>query len=216
MTSLTPVALNPSLAPTPCADGAEEAWRKAMRRFQSSLQKIKPAMDAYADAEEAMFEARRALEALTPPDSLTVSIQVELYFNDGLSAPILRRHLQDHKLHDEAAIEAYAKDDHGLHAELLAELTAWRAQRASLEAVYQAARAISESKGDASHAAIARSDVQQLRVLRTPAPGLPELFWKIAMLQKADCDDRAEKLGWAYVLQEMKLWTGGEASETVN
>lgn len=101
MTSLNLVALNAGLAPARCPDGPEEAWRKAMRRFQSSLQKIKPAMDVYADAEEAMFEARRALEALTPPESLTVSIQVEFYFNDGLSAPILRRHLQDHKLHDE-------------------------------------------------------------------------------------------------------------------
>lgn len=95
-------------------------------------------------------------------------------------------------------------------------MTAWRAQRTSLEADYEAARVISEAKGDASDAAIARSDAQQLRVLRTPAPGLPELFWKIATLQKADCDDRAEKLGWAYVLQEMKLWAGEETGAAVN
>jgi hypothetical protein len=41
-----------------------------MARFQASLRRIKPAMDVLAEVERAVFAARGALEALTPPASL--------------------------------------------------------------------------------------------------------------------------------------------------
>lgn len=59
---------SPAAAREPVNPG--EAWRKAMARFQASLRRIKPAMDVLAEVERAVFAARGALEALTPPASL--------------------------------------------------------------------------------------------------------------------------------------------------
>jgi hypothetical protein len=72
--------------------------------------------------------------------------------------------------------------------------------------VSRKAEAIVEAKSELLSAAIDRSDAQQLRLLRTPAPGIRELLWKIETLHKTDCDDRTEELGWAYVLKEMTAW----------
>ena len=196
----------------------KETWRKAMARLQASLRRIKPAMDALAEAEHAEFAARGALEALAPPESLTVRTDVEFYFNDGLGTPTCRRYGQDVKLQDEQAIARFVKGDAVAGALYLAELAAWRQQRRDLEVAHAAAKAAAEVKYDASSATIDRSDAQLVRVLRTPAPGMRELRWKIETLHKADCNERCEELGWAYVIRELALLTDGAsgASAAVN
>lgn len=218
MASVQHVAREVSLVATRGPSSPEDAWRKAMERFEASLRRSKPAMDALADAEHAEFAARQALEALAPPASLTVTTDVEFYFNDGLGAPILRRYAQDVKLHDKDAIARFVKDDAAVGAHYLAELAVWREQRRELEVAHAAAKAAAGIKYDASAAMIDRSDAQLLRMLRTPAPGMRELRWKIETLHKADCNERCEELGWAYVLQELALLTDGasEASAAVN
>lgn len=182
-------------------------WARAMKRFEHSLAAIKPAMDEHAAFERTMFAARRKLEALTLPSALTVPIDVEMYFNDGMHPPLLRRSRQTADLKDEASILAFAKGDEATKAKLLDVLRAYEAKRAPLVIAYEQAKARSDASYDQSAAVIDHSDIQLLRVFRTPAPGLSELYWKIEILRREDCSGHAEEQGWIYVLEELAAFT---------
>lgn len=187
------------------------AWNRALKSFERSLEAIAPAMNEHAAADDAMFAARRKLEALALPVSLTVAINVGMYLNDGMNPPILRRSRQTAELKDEADIQAFAKDDVAMKAKLLAALHSYEEKRAPLEAAYEEAKALSEEKEAKSSAVIDRSDHKQLLLFRTPAPGLKELALKIEMLHRADCSSYVEKQGWLYVLEELATFVSDEA-----
>lgn len=189
-------------------------WQKAMARFQDSLKDMKAAGEIHDAAEEATFAARRALEQVQPPASLTGLISIEFYFNDGMRKPILRRYVDELKLHDEKTIVDYTKDDKAKRGFLLNELRTWQDRRLLSEIALAEASATEEVTNKAWCTAIAKSDAQQLRVLRTPAPTLRELQWKIEMLRKADCNDHTEKAGWAYVMSELAMLAASADSET--
>lgn len=182
-------------------------WAKAMKRFERSLAAVKPAMDEHAAVECIMFAARRKLEALTFPSALIVPIDVEMYFNDGMHPPLLRRSRQTADLKDEGSILTFAKDDAAKKTKLLDVLRTYEAKRAPLVAAYEEAKARSDATYDQSAAIIDHSDIQLLRVFRTPAPGLTELYWKIEILRREDCSGHAEEQGWAYVLEELAPFT---------
>lgn len=185
-------------------------WNRALKNFERSLDAITPAMNEHAEADDAMFAARHKLEALASPAALTVSINVEMYLNDGINPPILRRSRQTAELKDEADIQAFAKNDVAMKTKLLAVLHTYERKRAPLEASYEVAKALSEAKEAESSAVIDRSDHKQLLLFRTPAPGLKELALKIEMLHRADCSSHAEKQGWIYVLEELATFASNE------
>lgn len=187
-------------------------WARAMKRFERSLAAVKPTMDEHAAAERTMFAARRKLEALTLPPALIVPIDVEMYFNDGMHPPLLRRSRQTADLKDEASILAFAKEDAATKAKLLNVLRIYEAKRAPLVAAYEEARARSDATYDQSAAVIDYSYIQLLRVFRTPAPGLTELYWKIEILRREDCGGHAEEQGWIYVLEEFAAFTRRSAA----
>jgi len=192
----------------PATDRLKRAnWNRAMKRFERSLSAIKPAMDTHAAVERVMFTARRKLEALTFPSALIVPIDVEIYFNDGMHPPLLRRSRQTADLKDEDSIVAFAKDDAATRDKLLGVLRSYEAKRAPLAAAYEDAKARSDATYDQSAAVIDHSDIQLLRVFRTPSPGLMELYWKIEILRREDCSGHAEEQGWAYVLEELAAFT---------
>lgn len=195
----------------PAPDRLKRAnWIRAMKRFERSLAAIKPAMDEHNAVEGAMYAARRKLGALKFPPALTVPIDVEFYFNDGMRPPILRRSRQTADLKDDASIAAFAKDDLATKTKLLGVLRSYEAKRAPLAAAYEEAKARSDKAYNASAAVIDHNDIQLLRVFRTPAPGLTELCWKIDTLRREDCSGHAEEQGWAYVLEELANFTSGK------
>lgn len=179
------------------------AWDKAMQRFQQSLAAIKTAMDAHAAVEQDMFAARRAMEELPFSACLTVITEVEVYIKDGVQPPLHRKSSQETRLITQADIAAYAGEDEALYARMCEALRDYSRQRGVLAGACQSAEAISDAKNTLSSAAISRSDAQQLRLLRTPAPTFKELCWKIETLHRADCNDDTERDGWAYVLEEL-------------
>lgn len=184
----------------------QAAWDKAMEKFRASLVAIKTAMDAHAAVEQDMFAAHRALDELAYPACLIVVTDMEVYIKDSFQLPLHRETSQETRLITEADIAAYAGDDESRYASMVAALRAYRQARSALVAAYEKDDAIADAKNDLSSAAISRSDAQQLRLLRTPAPSFRELCWKIETLHKADCNDRTEELGWVYVLQELAAW----------
>ncbi len=213
MTAVHTLAADP-VAASVRPPAPEEAWRKALARFEAGQVRAERASKVHSEADEAMFAARAELEAIKPPASLTVQTDCELYFSDGMRTPVERQYASDVELRDEDAINAYAKDDDAVRQFLFAELKAWHERRAPVEAAYEKAKAASVAREAASMAAMTRSDKLQLRLLQTPSPSLREFLWKIEQLRKQDCCAYTEELGWGCVMEELARMAGAIPSSS--
>jgi hypothetical protein len=87
-------------------------------------------MNKHAAVEHTMFAARRKLEVLRLPAALSVSIDAEMYFDDGMNPPLLHRSRQTAELKNEADIPAFAKNDVATRAKLLSGLRDYEVKRA--------------------------------------------------------------------------------------
>lgn len=184
-------------------DGKSDRWSSAMAHYRAAQAALAPFEEAHDLAERSEIAARRVLEEMAVPDCLTVEIATEIYFSDGLRAPLHKLGAQAVQLRDEETICAYAKDDTALRDRLLEELKAWRRRRRKFEAAATKAKTAAEAASEAYSDAIYRMDLALLRVLCTPAPTGNEARWKIETLLKRDSSEEVEDAGWTYVAAEI-------------
>lgn len=196
-------ASRPSRLTTP-----DRAWRRAKVQLEQAIEAAKPLSRAHGAAEKREVAARKALEHVRMPRSLTVRVSAHLHFKDDLGEDFERHSTRSVALKSEAEISQYARDNGVLKKRLLAALGAWHARRAPFETSAQAAKAEEEVAEQAWMRALDRCDRALLRLLKTSSPGLLEINWKIHTLRRQDCSDAVEQAGWSYVLEEMTAAIG--------
>jgi hypothetical protein len=117
------------------AANSDRAWRRAKMRLEEAIEDARAFSRAHDEAGKQTIAARRALEGVQMPQSLSVQVSAYLRFKDDLGEDIERQSIRDVTLKSEDEISRYAKDDQALSERLLRALNTWRARRAAVGGV---------------------------------------------------------------------------------